>query len=87
MKIIVCGDCISKIIKELECKMVSNEEIIEEVEDKEYEDIEKLECCMNYEYKNNIDNVEKDIKTLVRKIDALIRNQKYILEQLNRESK
>lgn len=54
-----------------------NEEvqILEEVEDKEYEDIEELtqECFDHW--------------TQAKKINALIRNQKYILEQLNKESK
>lgn len=45
---------------------------IEEVEDKEYEDIEELsqECFDHW--------------TQAKKINALIRNQKYILEQLNK---
>lgn len=42
-------------------------EIIEE--DKK---IEKLEVCMKYDYKNNLDNVEKDIHTLVTKINEII---------------
>ena len=51
-------------------------ENLEEVEDKEYENIEELklnEC---------FPNVEDDITELKETINALIRNQKYILEQL-----
>jgi len=50
-------------------------EIIEEVEDKEYEDITELE----------IKHIE-DTEHLYMKetINALIRNQKYILERINR---
>lgn len=47
-------------------------EVLEEVEDKEYEDIEEItqECFDHW--------------TQAKKINALIRNQKYILEQLNK---
>lgn len=64
---VLCGDCISKIKRELECKTTSNEE----VEDKEYEDIEELtqECFDHW--------------TLAKKINALIRNQKKIIEKIN----
>ena len=54
-----------------------NEEVaiienLEEVEDKEYEDIEEItqECFDHW--------------TQAKKINALIRNQKYILERINR---
>ncbi len=59
-----------------------NEEvqILEEVEDKEYEDIEEL----TYEntFKDNSDMEVQEI--LVNKINALIRNQKKILERLDK---
>ena len=68
---VLCGDCILKIKQELECKMSSNEEIIEEVEDEEYEDTEELDV----EYDND--------GKLSRTINALIRNQKKIIEKIN----
>ena len=51
-------------------------EVLEEVEDKEYEELEELE----------IQHIE-DTQHLIMKdtINALIRNQKKILEQLNKE--
>ena len=39
---------------------------------KEDKEIEKLELCMKYHYKDNFDNIEKDIHTLVVKINKLI---------------
>lgn len=51
--------------------------LIEEVEDKEYEDIEEIGFLKYCE--NEVESI------LHRKIDALIRNQKKILEQLNKE--
>ena len=51
--------------------------IKEEVEDKEYEDIEEI-GVLKY--------CENEVETILhRKIDALIRNQKYILERLNND--
>lgn len=51
-------------------------EIIEEVEDKEYEDIEELDILPDCESYSN--------KILYGKINALIRNQKKILERLDK---
>lgn len=50
-------------------------EILEEVEDKEYEDIEELNTQVDYDTKNY---------EMVNKINALIRNQKKILERLDK---
>lgn len=58
-------------------------EILEEVENKEYEDIEELSYAG---YTSNTHEVDKELY-YIRTINALIRNQKYILEQLNKESK
>lgn len=56
-------------------------EILEEVEDKEYEDIEEI---------GNLLYIENQVESILhRKIDALIRNQKYILgvlDELQRDS-
>ena len=78
---VLCGDCISKIRKELECKMTSNEK----VEDKEYEDIEELNLDTDKLLKKVVITAQDYV--IEDKINALIRNQKYILEQLNKESK
>ena len=51
-------------------------EIIEESEDKEYEDIEELDILPDCESYSN--------KILYGKINALIRNQKKILERLDK---
>lgn len=54
-------------------------EIIEEVEDKEYEDIEEIdnnEFCMM--------NNTAEIFELYKRVDKLIRNQKKIIERLNK---
>ena len=80
---VLCGDCISKIKRELECKMTSNEE----VEDKEYEDIEEFK---EYKLINTRDILELEMiinkinADYNYKINALIRNQKYILERLDK---
>ena len=60
----------------LEVMLDSEIEILEEVEDKEYEDIVEIK----------IEHIE-DTQHLVIKdtINALIRNQKYILERLDKE--
>ena len=77
---VLCGDCISKIRKELECKMVSNEKTIEEVEDKEYEYIEEIDLgILNSQSDKN--------RAFKNTINALIRNQKYILGVLNDKNK
>lgn len=58
-------------------------EIIKEVEDKEYEDIEEL----GYKYINTYGNISQHRKSeepLIDTINALIRNQKYILERVNK---
>ena len=78
-------------------KLVVNyaEDEVEEVEDKEYEDIEEIiiNSCGNIE-KKLIDGstivlptTKDEVLHIAYKINALIRNQKYILEQLNKESK
>ena len=51
-------------------------EILEEVEDKEYEDMEELDILPDCESYSN--------KILYGKINALIRNQKKILERLDK---
>ena len=54
-------------------------EIIEEVEDKEYEDIEEIQ------FKEEEETISvKNILKMGNTINALIRNQKYILERINR---
>lgn len=71
---ILCGDCISKIKKETECKMTSNKEIIEEEKEIEelsgYADIDKnsgLACGWSFQEK-----ILKDkINELVREINKL----------------
>ena len=67
-------------------KLDTEIEIIEEVEDKEYEDIEEVED-KEYEDIEEIGNLlycENQVESILhRKIDALIRNQKYILGVLN----
>lgn len=65
---VLCDDCISRI------KQGEKTEILQEVEDKEYEELEELE----------IQHIE-DTQHLIMKdtINALIRNQKYILERLD----
>ena len=55
-------------------------EILEEVEDKEYEDIEKLSYAG---YTSNTHEVDKQLY-YIRTINALIRNQKKILERLDK---
>ena len=58
-------------------------EIIEEVEDKEYEDIEEL----SYKYINTYGNVSQHRKSeepLIDTINALIRNQEKIIERLDK---
>lgn len=84
---VLCGDCISKIRKELECKMVSNEKIIEEVEDKEYEDID----IINGDYVvPNTPATENEAYIMAcflaheQMLNALIRNQKKIIERLDK---
>lgn len=65
-------------------------EVLEEVEDKEYEDIEEFK---EHKLINTRDILE--LEMIINKINAdynykintLIRNQKYILEQLNKEGK
>lgn len=64
----------------------ANYEIIEEVEDKEYEDIEELKI----DYDDGdiaLDGVyltSNHSEILANKLNALIRNQKYILERLDK---
>ena len=61
-------------------------EIIKEVEDKEYEDIEVLEGTLLEA--NEDSNLDKRILCcLATTINALIRNQKYILERLDKEDR
>ena len=50
------------------------------LEDKEYEDIEELSYVG---YTSNTHEVDKELY-YIRTINALIRNQKYILERINR---
>ena len=60
-------------------------EIIEELEDKEYDDIEEL----NYKYVNTYGNISQHRKSeepLIDTINALIKNQKKIIEKLNKNS-
>ena len=67
----------------------ANYEIIEEVEDKEYEDIDyadNLEQGEYIDYANDYE-VKFDIVKNRRLINALIRNQKYILGVLNDNNK
>ena len=81
---VLCGDCISKIRKELECKMTSNEE----VEDKEYEDITEMK--IEYDDDMGIDGkylLTNHSEIYADKINALIRNQKYILERLDKNER
>lgn len=55
-------------------------EVLEEVEDKEYEDIEEIDDC-------ELEECEclRDVAYLYQsRVNELIRNQKYILEQLNK---
>ena len=78
-------------------------EILEEVEDKEYEDIEEtdvallgqcdnwLRCPTNEVTKQDIElnpyiinNIRENTLEFQHKINALIRNQKYILERLEK---
>lgn len=80
---VLCGDCISKIKRELECKMTSNEK----VEDKEYEDIE--ETTGDYIVPNTpaTENEAYIMACLIaheQTLNALIRNQKYILERVDK---
>lgn len=78
-------------------RLSSEVEIIEEVEDKEYEDIEEgkeIELYKTYqdylenEFTITMANIISDIEAIFNenndKINTLIRNQKYILEQLNK---
>lgn len=76
----------------LEVMLDSEIEIIEEVEDKEYEDIEEIiiNSCGNIE-KKLIDGstivlptTKDEVLHNAYKINALIRNQKYILERLDK---
>ena len=56
-------------------------EILEEVEDKEYEDIEEI----SYKYVNTYGNISQHRKSeepLIETINALIRNQQKIIKQL-----
>ena len=74
--------CKENIIYKLDQKIIElNDEIeiIEEVEDKEYEDIEEIGNLLYCE--NQVESI------LHRKIDALIRNQKKIIEVLNDKDK
>ena len=85
---VLCGDCISKIRNELECKMPAKEEMIEEVEDKKYEDIEENNDIIRFQnlstpYGHNEQMFMKYIVIQQNKINALIRNQKKIIEKIN----
>lgn len=76
---VLCGDCISKIQNELKCRMVSNEEIIEEVEEDEFIDIES--------YIGNVgrvdeSNIEEYIHILFNQQSTLIQNQKKIINEI-----
>lgn len=82
---VLCDDCISKIRQELECKMVSNEKIIEEVEEKEYEDIDFL--GKQDLYVDDARGYSVNIEKIGDKINTLIRNQKKIIEVLNDKDK
>ena len=64
-----------------------NEEaqILEEVEDKEYEDIEELGTNFTYgDCTDELTTIDWQISVISNKINALIRNQKYILERLDK---
>ena len=72
---------------ELCLKLDDEIEILEEVEDKEYEDIEEVEVHHQYDTAliKNYDCefiVNLGVELLADKINALIRNQKKIIEQL-----
>ena len=56
-------------------------EILEEVEDKEYEDIEELSYAG---YTSNTHEVDKELY-YIRTINALIRNQNKIIERMKRD--
>ena len=67
---------------------------IEIIEDKEYEDIEKIPYHYNFGLidcgdlkREVVEELSKNFNYFTDKINALIRNQKYILEQLNKEGK
>lgn len=77
---VLCGDCISKIRNELKCKMSAKEEIIEE--DKEYEDIEELKIENIYKC-DDYQQIYINFKDTWNKINALIRNQKKIIKEIN----
>ena len=67
-----------------------NEEVaiienLKEVEDKEYEDIEEIDI-EELGRREDFYPAKQD-RVLQNEINALIRNQKYILEQLNKEGK
>lgn len=68
------GDCLATFDKEIE--------IIEEVEDKEYEDIEELNLDKDELLKKVVITAQDYV--IEDKINALIRNQKYILERLDK---
>lgn len=80
-------DTYCKKYKKIELEQLNDEiKIIEEVEDKEYEDIDyadNLEQGEYIDYANDYE-VKFDIVKNRKLINALIRNQKYILEQLNK---
>lgn len=77
------GDTLIESLKEFSL----NDEILEEVEDKEYEDIDYADNLEQGEYIDYASDYEVkfDIVKNRRLINALIRNQKYILEQLKNE--
>lgn len=64
-------------------------EVLEEVEDKEYEDIKEADEVRQEEYIEfaNDYEVKNDLVTNRRLINALIRNQKKIIEVLNDNNK
>ena len=61
-------------------------EIIEEVEDKEYEDIDFLGTNFTYgDCTDELTTIDWQISVISNKINALIRNQKKILERLDND--
>lgn len=74
---VLCGDCISKIKKEMECKMTSNVEIIEEDKDIEKLDIKKIYVCDEYQYIHiNFKNTWNKINELIDEVNRLKNKEK-----------
>ena len=75
---ILCGDCISKIKKETECKMTSNKEIIEEEKE-----IEEIKIWYEFDGKNNDEIIYHMCTELKDKINELVRK----LNKIKKEGK